>query len=258
MTERAHERTDGSADEPEPEPAIDGQLLQIEDVHASYGDYQVLDGVSFGVGREDIVVYLGRNGTGKTTTFKIITGLMAPDSGTVTFDGEEVTGQQSYQITRSGISFVTADNKVFPHLTVRENIRLPTLERDAAADFDALFELFPDLADHEGTKAGHLSGGQQQMVALAQGLAPDPDLLLLDEPVQGLAVEFVEKVADLLERLHGEVAIVMIEHDIDLALEVGDYALVLDEGQIAWQGSTDDLAANDEVIDRYIGVKGYA
>jgi branched-chain amino acid transport system ATP-binding protein len=234
------------------------RLLQVENVSASYGDYQVLDGVSFEVGTEDIVVYLGRNGTGKTTTFKLVTGLMQPDAGTVNLDGEDVTGEESYRVARRGISFVTADNKVFPHLTVRENIRLPTLERDVAADFDALFELFPDLAAQEGTKAGNLSGGQQQMVALAQGLAPNPDLLLLDEPVQGLAVEFVEKVADLLDRLHGEVAVVMIEHDIDLALEVGDRALVLDEGRIAWQGSTDDLAANDEVIDRYIGVKGYA
>ena len=233
-------------------------LLELTDIEASYGDHQVLDGVSFAVGRDDVVTYLGRNGTGKTTTFKIITGLHDPDAGTVTYGGADITGAEPHRITRRGISFVTADNKVFPHLTVRENIRLPTLERDVTPDFDRLFALFPDLETYADAKAGHLSGGQQQMVALAQGLAPDPDLLLLDEPVQGLAVEFVEKVADLIERLQGEVAIVMIEHDIDLALSVGDRALVLDEGRIAWQGTTDDLARNDGVIDRYIGVKGYA
>jgi branched-chain amino acid transport system ATP-binding protein len=233
-------------------------LLALDDVHASYGDYQVLNGITFDVGRDDIVTYLGRNGTGKTTTFKIITGLIDPDSGTVTFDGEDVTGREPHDVVKRGISFVTADNKVFPHLTVEENIRLPTLERNATVDFDRLYDLFPDLAEYANAKAGHLSGGQQQMVALAQGLAPDPDLLLLDEPVQGLAVEFVEKVSDLIEELRGEVAIVMIEHDIDLALDVGDRALVLDEGQIAWQGTTEQLATNGEVIDRYIGVKGYA
>lgn len=233
-------------------------LLTLEDVHASYGDHQVLNGISFDVGRDDVVTYLGRNGTGKTTTFKIITGLLDPDRGTVTLDGEDVTGMAPHRVAVRGVSFVTADNKVFPHLTVRENIRLPTLERDASADFEELFELFPDLENYADAKAGHLSGGQQQMVAIAQGLAPDPDLLLLDEPVQGLAVEFVEKVASLIERLRGDVAIVMIEHDIDLALDVGDRALVLDEGRIAWQGATDELERNEEIVDRYIGVKGYA
>lgn len=233
-------------------------LLELDGVHASYGDHQVLCGLSFAVGRDDVVTYLGRNGTGKTTTYKVVTGLLTPDAGTVTYDGTDITGDEPHRVAKRGVSFVTADTKVFPHLTVKENIRLPTLERDVSVDYDALFELFPDLADYSNAKAGHLSGGQQQMVALAQGLAPDPDLLLLDEPVQGLAVEFVDKVANLIEELRGDVAIVMIEHDIDLALDVGDRALVLDEGRIAWQGSTADLAENDEIIDRYIGVKGYA
>ena len=166
----------------------------------------------------------------------------SPDAGRVHLHGEDVTGEKPYRIARRGVSFVTADNKVFPHLTVRENVRLPTLEREATVDFESLFDLFSDLADYADAKVGHLSGGQQQMVALAQGLAPDPDLLLLDEPVQGLAVEFVEKVKDLTVRLRDDVAIVRIEHDIDLALEVAG----------------DDLTANDNVIDRHIGVKGYA
>lgn len=232
-------------------------LLSLDDVHASYGDYRVLNDITFDVGTDDVVTYLGRNGTGKTTTFKVITGLHEPDSGTVTFESQDVTGMPPHWVVKQGISFVTADNKVFPHLTVEENIRLPTLERDATVDFGELYNLFPDLKDHSDEKAGHLSGGQQQMVALAQGLAPDPDILLLDEPVQGLAVEFVDKVASLIERLRGDVAIIMIEHDIDLALDVGDRALVLDEGTIAWQGTTDKLADNEEIIDRYIGVKGY-
>ena len=233
-------------------------LLDVSGVDASYGDFQVLTDITFSVGRADTVAYLGRNGTGKTTTFKVITGLLSPDAGGVHLHGEDVTGGKPYRIARRGVSFVTADNKVFPHLTVRENIRLPTLEREATVDFESLFDLFPDLADYADAKAGHLSGGQQQMVALAQGLAPDPDLLLLDEPVQGLAVEFVEKVKDLIVRLREDVAIVLIEHDIDLALAVADRALVLDEGKLAWQGTTDDLAVNNDVIDRYIGVKGYA
>lgn len=233
-------------------------LLELDDIYASYGDYQVLNGISLEVGHDDVVTYLGRNGTGKTTTYKIIMGLLEPDSGTVTFDGEDITGDDPHTIAKRGISFVTADNKVFPHLTVRENIRLPTLERDTTVDFEMLYELFPDLNEYADAKAGDLSGGQQQMVALAQGLAPDPELLLLDEPVQGLSVEFVEKVSSLIQRLRGEVAIMMIDHDIDLALDVGDRAFVLDEGQLAWQGTSGELQNNGEIIDRYIGVRGYA
>lgn len=237
---------------------MSADLLEISGLDASYGDFQVLNDITFTVGRDDTVAYLGRNGTGKTTTFKIITGLLSPDAGTVHFDGEDVTDEKPHRIARRGVSFVTADNKVFPHLTVKENIKLPTLERDATVDYDRLFDLFPDLADYQNAKAGHLSGGQQQMVALAQGLAPNPDLLLLDEPVQGLAVEFVEKVKDLIKQLQKEVAIVLIEHDIDLAMDVADRALVLDEGELAWQGTTTHLADEEEIIDRYIGVKGYA
>lgn len=237
---------------------MDTRLLELDGIHASYGDHQVLDGITFEVGRDDVVCYLGRNGTGKTTTYKIITGLLEPDSGSVTFDGDSIVGEPPHRIAQRGVSFVTADNKVFPHLTVEENIRLPTLERGVTVDFDGLFELFPDLQEYADVKAGHLSGGQQQMVAIAQGLAPEPDLLLLDEPVQGLAVEFVDKVASLIERLRGDVAIMMIEHDIDIALDVGDRAFVLDEGRLAWQGTTEELENNEELIDRYIGVKGYA
>jgi branched-chain amino acid transport system ATP-binding protein len=235
-------------------------LLRLDDVHAYYGDHHVLDGISFEVDRDEVVAYLGRNGTGKTTTYKLVTGLHEPRSGTVTYDGEVINGLPPHDIGRRGVSYVAADEKVFPHLTVRENVRLPTLERDVEPDFPALFELFPDLREYERSRAGNLSGGQQQMVAIAQALAADPDLLLLDEPVQGLAVRFVEKVSDLLDRLTTErdLAVMLIEHDIDLALEVSDRVLVLDEGRIVWEGTSDELAADDDVVDRYIGVRGFA
>jgi branched-chain amino acid transport system ATP-binding protein len=235
-------------------------LLQLDDVHAYYGDHHVLDGISFEVARDEVVAYLGRNGTGKTTTYKLVTGLHEPQSGTVTYDGDVINGLPPHEIGRRGVSFVAADEKVFPHLTVRENVRLPTLERDAEPDFEALFELFPDLEEYQRSRAGDLSGGQQQMVAIAQALAADPDLLLLDEPVQGLAVRFVEKVSDLLDRLTTErdLAVMLIEHDIDLALEVSDRVLVLDEGRIVWEGTSEELAADDDVVDRYIGVRGFA
>jgi branched-chain amino acid transport system ATP-binding protein len=238
----------------------DGALLQLDGVHAYYGDHHVLDGITFDVDTDEVVAYLGRNGTGKTTTYKLITGLLEPREGTITYGDEVINGQPPHEIGRKGVSFVAADEKVFPHLTVRENIRLPTLERDAVPDFEYLYELFPDLREYEHSRAADLSGGQQQMVAIAQALAADPDLLLLDEPVQGLAVQFVEKVSSLLDRLTSEqdLAVMIIEHDIDLALEVADRVLVLDEGQIVWQGSSETLAENDDIIDRYIGVQGFA
>jgi branched-chain amino acid transport system ATP-binding protein len=235
-------------------------LLQLDEVHAYYGDHHVLDGISFDVDSDEVVAYLGRNGTGKTTTYKLVTGLHEPRSGTITYDGEVINGQAPHEIGRKGVSFVAADDKVFPHLTVRENIRLPTLERDVVPDFEYLYDLFPDLREYENARAANLSGGQQQMVAIAQALAADPDLLLLDEPVQGLAVQFVEKVSNLLDRLTSEqdLAVMIIEHDIDLALDVADRVLVLDEGRIVWEGTSEELAANDDVIDRYIGVQGFA
>jgi branched-chain amino acid transport system ATP-binding protein len=234
-------------------------LLSVDDVHAYYGDHHVLDGVSFDVADDEVVAYLGRNGTGKTTSFKVITGLVTPRSGTVTFEGERIDGRKPHAIARRGISFVTADEKVFPHLTVRENVKLPTLERDVEPDYEFLFDLFPDLRRFEHTRAGNLSGGQQQMVALAQGLAADPDLLLVDEPVQGLAVQFVERVSTLLSELADEnLAVMLIEHDIDLAVSVADRVLVLEAGHIVWKGPSEELARNDDIIDRYIGVSGYA
>lgn len=232
--------------------------LKLDDIHAYYGDYHVLNGISFEVGANDIVAYLGRNGTGKTTTFKVITGLVEPRQGTVTLNGNVVNTLPTYEIGRNGVSFVLADKKVFPHLTVKENIQLPTLERSIEPDFEVLYDLFPDLAEYEKIKAGNLSGGQQQMVALAQGLAPDPELLLLDEPVQGLAVEFVDRVSNLLERLRGDVAIMLIEHDIELALSVADYVLIIDEGEIVWRGASEELREDEAVINHYIGVSGFA
>jgi len=233
-------------------------LLSVDDVHAYYGDHHVLDGVSFDVD-DEVVAYLGRNGTGKTTSFKIITGLVEPRSGSVTFNNERIDGRKPHEIARRGISFVTADEKVFPHLTVRENLELPTLERNVEPDYEFLYDLFPALREFERTRAGNLSGGQQQMVALAQGLAADPDLLLVDEPVQGLAVQFVDRVSTLLSDLADEnLAVLLIEHDIDLALSVADRVLVLEEGHIVWEGPSEELAENDEVIDTYIGVSGYA
>jgi branched-chain amino acid transport system ATP-binding protein len=233
-------------------------LLSVDDVHAYYGDHHVLDGVSFDVD-DEVVAYLGRNGTGKTTSFKVITGLVEPRSGSVTFNNERIDGRKPHEIARRGISFVTADEKVFPHLTVRENLELPTLERNVELDYEFLYDLFPALREFERTRAGNLSGGQQQMVALAQGLAADPDLLLVDEPVQGLAVQFVDRVSTLLSDLADEnLAVLLIEHDIDLALSVADRVLVLEEGHIVWEGPSEELAENDEVIDTYIGVSGYA
>jgi branched-chain amino acid transport system ATP-binding protein len=233
-------------------------LLSVDDVHAYYGDHHVLDGVSFDVD-DEVVAYLGRNGTGKTTSFKVITGLVEPRSGSVTFNNERIDGRKPHEIARRGISFVTADEKVFPHLTVRENLELPTLERNVEPNYKFLYDLFPALREFERTRAGNLSGGQQQMVALAQGLAADPDLLLVDEPVQGLAVQFVDRVSTLLSDLADEnLAVLLIEHDIDLALSVADRVLVLEEGHIVWEGPSEELAENDEVIDTYIGVSGYA
>lgn len=234
-------------------------LLDLDAVHTYYGDHHVLQGISFTVGRDEVVAYLGRNGTGKTTTYKAITGVVEPERGTVEFGGDVLNGLQPHVIGRKGVSFVSAENKVFPHLTVRENIKLPTLERGTEPDFESLYELFPDLTEYEDKKAGALSGGQQQMVAIAQGLAPDPDLLLLDEPVQGLAVQYVDRIADLLEELKdANLAIMVIEHDIELALDLADRVLVLDEGQIRFAGTPTELREDRSIIDRYIGVSGFA
>ncbi|WP_137391557.1 ABC transporter ATP-binding protein [Rhodoligotrophos defluvii] len=227
-------------------------LLSVENLHAWYGKSHVLQGVSFAVGEHETVALLGRNGAGKTTTMRSIMGLLPQIEGSVRFAGEDVTAQPSFQLTRKGMSFVPETRGIFASLTVEENLRLA---ENAASPWtiDRVEEMFPALKPRRKTPGGKLSGGEQQMLAIARALLVGPRLLLLDEPTEGLAPVIVERVVALLQELKAEgLPILLVEQNINVCRAVADRHLIIDQGCLVWSGTSADLAASDEVIARHL------
>jgi branched-chain amino acid transport system ATP-binding protein len=233
-------------------------MLEVIDLHAAYGPSHVLYGVSLRAGPGEVVALLGRNGAGKSTTFKAIMGLVPPSAGRVIFRGEDVAGQPAHLICRKGIGFVPEDRRIFPDLTVRENLEVG---RHAGEDggpawtLERVFTLFPALKDLEGRRGDALSGGEQQMLAIARTLMGNPLLLLLDEPSEGLAPLVLQRVAEHILRLKEEgMTILLSEQNLRFASRVSDRAYILEKGRIGFQGPTADLTATPEVLRRYLMV----
>ena len=228
-------------------------LLDLSDVHAYYGDSHILEGVSLRVDEGESVALVGRNGVGKTTTLRSILGLTPPRSGTVRLRDEDVTGRPTHEIATAGVGWIPEERRVYSQLTVEENVRVAVKGGVGAEEKLAMaYETFPDLREHRDRKAGTLSGGQQQMLAIARGLVGDNDLLLVDEPSEGLAPMVVEAVADALYDVASEASLLLVEQNFPLAMDLADRFYLLDNGQVVESGETDGVTADDERIRRYL------
>jgi branched-chain amino acid transport system ATP-binding protein len=231
-------------------------LLDVEDVHTYYGESHILEGVSLAVEEGENVALIGRNGVGKTTTLRTILQLTPPGSGTVTVKGDDVTGTRPHEVARRGVGWIPEDRRIFTQLTVEENVRVAVPDTDAVAEeLDRAFSTFPDLEEMRDRKAGTLSGGQQQMLSIARGLVGDNDLLLVDEPSEGLAPLIVEDVAEALRRVSesGEATLLLVEQNFPLAMDLADRFYLVDHGTVVESGSTEGLTSDDERIAKYLG-----
>jgi branched-chain amino acid transport system ATP-binding protein len=238
----------------------DGRLLELDAVQAYYGLAHVLQGVSLEVRRGEVTALLGRNGAGKTTILRSVMGLVAVRGGTIRFDGTPLTGRPTHRIARMGIGYVPEDRRMFPGLTVEENLRLAALgqglDRERTrSGFERVWELFPALREHARREAARLSGGQQQMVAIARALIGAPRLLLIDEPTQGLAPAIARDIARTLAGIAATgVGVLLVEQNAVMALEVARRAYVLDEGRIVAQGPAARIRDDAEIRSRYLAV----
>jgi branched-chain amino acid transport system ATP-binding protein len=238
-------------------------MLDVENVHSFYGGAHVLYGVSLGVPDGAVVALLGRNGMGKTTLMRSIMATTPPvvREGTIRYQGQELVGQSPHQIASRGLGLVPQGRRIFPSLTVVENLtmasRPPTMtgNRKIVWDQDRVYDLFPRLAERKKHFGRQLSGGELQMLAIARALMTNPDLLLMDEPSEGLAPLLVQQLRDqLLELKRSGLSIFLVEQNLGLALAVADEVYVMDGGQIVYQGRPDELGANEEVKHKHLGV----
>jgi len=228
-------------------------LLSLSGVETYYGDSHVLEGVDLDVYEGEVVALMGRNGVGKTTTLRSVLQLTPPREGSIRYRGEELVGRETHEVASRGLGWIPEDRRMFGQLTVEENVRVAVPDADDAdAALELAFETFPDLRDRRGAKAGDLSGGQQQMLAIARGLVGDNDLLLVDEPSEGLAPLIVEAVAEALTEAASDTTMLLVEQNLPLALDVADRFYVLDHGTVVDEGDTDAVSADGERLRRYL------
>jgi branched-chain amino acid transport system ATP-binding protein len=231
-------------------------MLAVRDLHAFYGKSHILQGVSFDVGQGEIVSLLGRNGVGRSTTIKAIMGDVPPQ-GSIVFKGEEVAGLRPHEIARRGLGYVPENRDIFPGLTVRENLLLgmKSPRQRGRWSMDDLFDLFPVLRERARALGGVLSGGEQQMLTICRTLMGDPDLIMVDEPTEGLAPMMVELVASLLERIAQRgVSILLVEQKLTIALRVSARLYVMGHGRIVFEGTPADLRADAGVRKEWLEV----
>jgi branched-chain amino acid transport system ATP-binding protein len=226
-------------------------LLEVEDLHVHLGQSHVLQGVSFTVREGGVTALLGRNGVGKTTTLRAILGLVER-RGRVSLEGRDLTSLPTHRIVRRSVGYVPEDRDIFAGLTVEENLRLA--ERDAEPRYDLVHDLFPELRQRAAQRAGTLSGGQQQMVAIARALLNDNRLLLVDEPTKGLAPALVVEVAQVLERLSELTTVLLVEQNLGVVRRIARDVVVLDQGRVVHAGEARELLAQPELVRRLLSV----
>jgi branched-chain amino acid transport system ATP-binding protein len=226
-------------------------LLEVEDLHVYFGESHILQGVSFQVAEGGVTALLGRNGAGKTTTIKAILGLVDRRAA-IHLAGKDIGRLPTHEIARLGVGYVPEDREVFSELTVSENLRIA--ERNGSPQYDLIFSLFPDLRQRAAQRAGTLSGGQQQMVALARALLNQNRILLVDEPTKGLSPLMVTTAAAALKRAAEQVTVLLVEQNLAVAEQLADAAIVLDQGRVVYTGRVAALLADPTLANRYLGV----
>ena len=231
-------------------------MLQLKDVHAYYGKSHVLHGVNFEVRGGEIVALLGRNGSGRSTTVKAIMGLV-DCTGSVEFRNRQVLGKKAFEIAHTGMGYVPENRDIFPTLTVHQNLLLGQKSgaKNARWGFDDMYKLFPRLKERQHTEAGVLSGGEQQMLTLCRTLMGDPELIMIDEPTEGLAPKIVQQVGEYLRELRRRgISVLLVEQKLTIALEVADRCLVMGHGQIVFEGTPTELRANAYIRKEWLEV----
>ena len=233
-------------------------LLRIEGAEVFYGASQILFGIDLTVEKGQTMALLGRNGAGKSTTFKTIAGIAPPKRGEIILDGKRVTGQPPYRIAKAGIGYVPEDRQVFPEHTVDDNLIVGAKKGPRGDNYwntQRIYEVFPILAGMKSRMAGRLSGGEQQMLTLARTLMGNPDIVLLDEPSEGLAPIIVQAIGELIRTLRGMgVTIILAEQNMHFCLGIATHAAIVDKGQIVYRSTIDELRGNDAIKQRYLAV----
>lgn len=224
-------------------------MLKVNDLHAYYGKSHILQGVNFSVAEGEIVSLLGRNGVGRSTAVKTIMGEVTPE-GSILFKGEEIAGKKSFEIAQRGLGYVPENRDIFPTLTVRQNLQLGEKSRNQNSrwNMEEMFKMFPNLGERADVPGGVLSGGEQQMLCMCRTLMGDPDMIMIDEPTEGLAPKLVEQVASLLQEIAARgVAILLVEQKLNIALQISHRLYVMGHGQIVYEGTPQSLLEADSI-----------
>ena len=231
-------------------------LLKAEGLHTFIGQHHILQGLSFDAKADAVTVLIGRNGAGKSTTLRTVMGLSPPFQGRIVFKGKNIQKKTPYKIARMGIGFVPEERGIFSGLTVEENMRVAMLREDesTAQRLEGVLEMFPDLRKFWGAKAGNLSGGQKQILAIARAIVNDTSLLLIDEPSKGLAPIIVETLTEVINRIKEHSVVVLVEQNFHMASSVGDHFFILDDGVVVHKGLMGDLVHDDELKSKYLGI----
>jgi len=234
-----------------------GPLLEVRDIHVFYGNIEAISGVSLEIREGEIVTLIGANGAGKTTTLNAISGLLRPRSGSITYAGHALAGVPAYEVVTRGLSQAPEGRKIFPRMTVRENLEMGAFSRprqDLKADFERVFDLFPVLKERTSQPGGTLSGGEQQMLAMGRALMAGPKLLMLDEPSMGLAPMLVERIFDIIKEINAQgTTILLVEQNAHVALEISSRGYVLETGRVTLTDEAAALLRNPHVREAYLG-----
>lgn len=230
-------------------------ILEVQNIHTFIGQFHILEGVSVAVPQGSITVLLGRNGAGKTTTLKSIIGMTPPSSGTIAFEGRSLLGKRPYTIAQMGIGYVPENRAIFKELSVAENLQIAERKRgDLARRGDFIFTLFPDLKRLYELPGGSLSGGQQQMLAIARALVPENNLLLIDEPSEGLAPVIIEQLMAAIRKMAEHTTVLLVEQNFRMASKLADRYVIIDDGQSPISGQMSDLVKDEALVQKYLGV----